>query len=343
MCSIIEAWGDSDFSNLTGRTTLPAANEASMNAVKSNQQALDDQRSMRQAADLKMIHNMSRYPEPDKVGQPVTWADNRRQYAQPETELNGNQGWNTAFSKPRPDMNSMTRGVHSRYSREKRIDARTTDLPFGGQITSDVDMSAPDISNRPGYLDLYGKPYEDRKYLPSATPTTTKAPAPGDAYPEAGIMTTTTTGYSKRKSPTQTTTSAGGASPVAANEVSEPFMQVFDDSFNDVSPGMLEEEIKSKFTQEVITRQDLVNEDRAARMEKALLSGSNQEIDKAVKDEMIMNMKNQLNSLVTKMTTLEQKVTHIENNKSHDIILFIVIAIFILFVLDNVFKLGRFS
>ena len=73
MCSIIEAWGDNDFSQLTGRVTepssmmagrvtepssmmagraaVPAANEASMMGVRSNQQAMDIQRSERQSTD----------------------------------------------------------------------------------------------------------------------------------------------------------------------------------------------------------------------------------------------------------------------------------------------------
>jgi len=112
MCSIIEAWGDNDFSQLTGRATVPAANEASMVGVRTNQQAMDMQRSERQSTDINTIRAMSMYPTPDQVGQPVTWADNRRQYAQPNNELmNINNGepanennlggcWHKAYCKP---------------------------------------------------------------------------------------------------------------------------------------------------------------------------------------------------------------------------------------------------
>ena len=34
---------------------------------------------------------------------------------------------------------------------------------------------------------------------------------------------------------------------------------------------------------------------------------------------------------------------NVENSKCHDIILIIVIAIFVLFIIDNLFKLGKFS
>ena len=84
----------------------------------------------------------------------------------------------------------------------------------------------------------------------------------------------------------------------------------------------------------------MIAENRAARAER-LDAGAAVPVA-AVPDE-VRAIQSQLNSLVAKMNNLEQKVSYVENNKSHDIILFIVIAIFILFVLDNVFKLGKFS
>lgn len=340
MCSIIEAWGDNDFTQLTGRNT-PSANEAAMNGIKNNQMALDAQRMSRNTTDLKMIQQMSMYPEPDKVGEPVTWADNRRQYARPAGNLmengsDGKQGWGTAYCKPRQDMNSMTRGVHSRYSREKRFDARTAELPFGGSLTTDVDpsMITGDPSNRPGYLDLFAKPYEDRKWGPSTTTTTTQQPRAGNAIPEAGLFKSTST-----------------TTPQAANAtLPESFMQVveyehdgdttYDKPASQIVPThrpasnntFTNTYVKSPFTEEVITDPRIIAENRAARMEKQT----------AVPED-IRAIQNQLNSLVAKMNNLEKKMTYVENNKSHDIILFIVIAIFILFVLDNVFKLGKFS
>ena len=361
MCSIIEAWGDNDFSQLTGRTSLPSANDASMNGVRTNQQSMDDQRVARQSTDLNAIRAMSMYPQSDRVGEPVTWADDRRQYARPAGELfhgGGNQGtnhgddagWNTAYCKPRPDMNSMTRGVHSKYSREKRFDSRTADLPFGGQITTDVDPSlyTGDANGRPGYLDLYSTGYEGRKWLPNmAQPTTTQPPRICDGRPEAGINPppTTTTLYTQRPSTTpynsNTTPIPANTTPTPANDTPEKFMPINDDTF----------------TQEVITDPRIIAENRAARAEQQVLhemqampasviptnSEKQSHVEVAAVPDEVKAIQSQLNSLVAKMNTLEQKVSYVENNKSHDIILFIVIAIFILFVLDNVFKLGKFS
>ena len=359
MCSIIEAWGDNDFSQLTGRTSLPSANEASANGVRTNQQSMDDQRASRQSTDLSAIRAMSMYPQSDKVGEPVTWADDRRQYARPAGELfhvggnqSGNQevdaGWSTAYCKPRQDMNSMTRGVHSKYSREKRFDARTADLPFGGQITTDVDPSlyTGDANGRPGYLDLYSTGYEGRKWLPNMTTTTTQPARIGDGRPEAGVNPppTTTTPYTQRPSTTKYNPTTSSTSPTPANDVPEKFMQIYDDSFDDMSANTNTYQqptvIKSPFTEEVITNPRLIAENHAARAER-LDAGAAVPVA-AVPDE-VRAIQSQLNSLVAKMNNLEQKVSYVENNKSHDIILFIVIAIFILFVLDNVFKLGKFS
>ena len=369
MCSIIEAWGDNDFSQLTGRATVPAANEASMMGVRTNQQAMDIQRSERQATDtnsIQAIRAMSMYPAPDQVGQPVTWADNRRQYAQPNNELmniNGGEpanqnnlggGWQTAYCKPRQDMNSMTRGVHSRYSREKRFDAHTAELPYGGQITTDVDpaMITGDANGRPGYLDLYSKGYEGRKWMPNMTTTTTQQARAGNGRPEAGVNPppTTTTEFTQRPGTTKYNPTTSSTSPSAANDVPEKFMQIYEDTFDDMSANTNAYQqppaIKSPFTEEVITNPRLIAENLAARaemMQKASTGMAAASGKVAAVPDDIRAIQNQLNTLVAKMNNLEQKVSYVENNKSHDIILFIVIAIFILFVLDNVFKLGKFS
>ena len=390
MCSIIEAWGDNDFSQLTGRVTepssmmagrvtepssmmagraaVPAANEASMMGVRSNQQAMDIQRSERQSTDtnsIQAIRAMSMYPAPDQVGQPVTWADNRRQYAQPNNELmnsNGGEpanqnnlggGWQTAYCKPRQDMNSMTRGVHSRYSREKRVDAQTAELPYGGQITTDVDpaMITGDANGRPGYLDLYSKGYEGRKWMPNMTTTTTQQARAGNGRPEAGVNPppTTTTEFTQRPGTTKYNPTTSSTSPSAANDVPEKFMQIYEDTFDDMSANTAGAAIKSPFTEEIITNPRLIAENLAARAEQLRLASTGSKSQSStgksvgpVPDD-IRAIQVQLNSLVAKMNNLEQKVSYVENNKSHDIILFIVIAIFILFVLDNVFKLGKFS
>ena len=57
----------------------------------------------------------------------------------------------------------------------------------------------------------------------------------------------------------------------------------------------------------------------------------------------IRRLQEEIKHLVSKIEVLETKVKNVENNTNHDIILFVVIAIFILFVIDNVFKFNKLS
>ena len=57
----------------------------------------------------------------------------------------------------------------------------------------------------------------------------------------------------------------------------------------------------------------------------------------------IQELQKQIAFLMDKMQNLEHKMKNVENNKCHDIILIIVITIFVLFIIDNLFKLGKFS
>ena len=138
----------------------------------------------------------------------------------------------------------------------------------------------------------------------------------------------------------------GATGPMAANDVPEQFMELGDDFSQQQQQ---QQQVKSPFTEEVITDPRLIAENLAARAEQLQRASTGSQANNqssakhtAVPDE-IRTIQVQLNSLVAKLNNLEQKVSYVENNKSHDIILFIVIAIFILFVLDNVFKLGKFS
>ena len=306
----MEAWGDYDVTDNTKQ-----AHQVSMNGVFNGQVALDNQRQQRTTTDLTIQKN-SRYPQADQVGKPVTWADNRRQYAQPAEDANEYNGWNTTFCKPSPEMNGMTRGVHNKYSREKRIDAHTQDNEMGS-ITTDVDtkyyVKPGNHNGRPNYLDA------DTKYIPSTTPTPTPTNNWELAKPELGA-------------------------PTAANVENSMFMDIqSNDYFMDTVSSTA---TNNKFTTEVITDPKIIAENRAARAAMASntatnhATNNNNKLIPKIPDE-IRELHEQIKALVTKVNTLEKKVTYVENNKSHDIILFIVIAIFILFVIDNIFKLSK--
>ena len=121
MCSLEEAWGDLLPTNNNNLEKF--ANNSNKinnnNRVVQQQLTLENERqNERQNERHNKRHNerqndnrqqlQSRYPQPDVVGQPVTQADDRRQYAQPEQELMYPDFVDGLMKKPSPEMNNMT-------------------------------------------------------------------------------------------------------------------------------------------------------------------------------------------------------------------------------------------
>ena len=44
-----------------------------------------------------------------------------------------------------------------------------------------------------------------------------------------------------------------------------------------------------------------------------------------------------------KLETLENKITKTQSNNVHDLILFVIMGLFILFILDSIFRIGRMT
>ena len=277
MCSIQEAWGD----------FKPETDNKISNLVKNSK---EQQLQLQNERQQKFVPGGN---PPDVVGKPVIQANDHRQYSRAENDYhnpNFQQHWN---AKPSPSMNGMTRGVHNKYSRDKRMDFKQHQTPVG-TLETDVDMKhylqAED--NRPPYLDLYDKPSNE---MPGVGPL-------------------------------------ARLQPMAANADEENYMDVSDNFYG----KELEKMGNNSFTPEVITDPKLLQ--NAENAKKELL---NNEKD-AIPDE-IRKLQEEIKHLMSKIDVLENKVKNVENNTNHDIILFIVIAIFILFVIDNVFKFNKLS
>jgi hypothetical protein len=129
------------------------------------------------------------------------------------------------------------------------------------------------------------------------------------------------------------TTGNGGKGPEAANSAIESFMSLGQEYFKDqgASPDN-----NNKFTPEKITEPDLL----AAT---PTVAASNVKFaDSQLSPSGSNNRERQIQLILARLADIEKKLSSVDTNKSHDIILFIVIGIFVLFVLDNIFKLGRF-
>lgn len=266
MCSIEEAWGSIPFTqNKSGVTS---------NLVQQQMQ-------------------MNKERQPDVAGQLYTQTDDRRQWATPENDVVYDDFNRGLMAKPSPEANGLARGVHSKYSREKRFDSRTVDGGVMGKLVTDVDpkyyeRTQPTNIPPPSYMELYDRPF----------------------------------------------TEVGGVGmPLAANMNSEQFAEV--------NPHRA----VNKFTPEIITDPRILaeanNNNHTVRpnmnnLPPVKANGNDNNLAMG-------HLSSQLRALMTKVDFLEKKMTNIEHDKSHDIVLFIVLAIFVMFILDNVFNKKIFS
>jgi hypothetical protein len=254
----------------------------------------------------------------DQVGQYYTQSDDRRQYAKPVAELSEYRDWHSEFNrKPAPEANGIARGMHGKYDRTPRAQhaQHANNGAFSG-LETDVNpayfaRSDPTYQSglqTPAYLDAYPKPKYD--------------------IPNVGPL-----GMSAGRN--------GGKGPEAANSTVEAFMSLGQEYFKDqgASPEMIVPGVNSnsnnKFTPEQITNKGLLA--TAPTVPASNVKFADNQLSPQVTDR-----ERQIQAILARLAELEKKLSTVDTNKSHDIILFIVIGIFVLFVLDNIFKLGRF-
>ena len=268
MCSIQEAWGTIPFTqNKSGVTSNLVQQQMQMNQER----------------------------QPDVAGKLYTQTDDRRQWASTENDVVYDDFNRGLMAKPSPEANGLARGVHSKYSREKRFDSRTVDGGVMGKLITDVDpkyyeRTQPTDIPPPSYMELYDRPF----------------------------------------------TEVGGVGmPLAANMNSEQFAEV------------KTQRAVNKFTPEIITDPRILAE--ANNNNHTVRPNVNSDNNIMVKPSSANSnlamgqIASQLRALMTKVDFLEKKMTTIEHDKSHDIVLFIVLAIFVMFILDNVFNKKIFS
>ena len=284
MCSIQEAWGD----------FKPETDNKIANLVKNSKEQQLQLQNERQPSSVPGSN------PPDSVGNSVIQANDYRQFSRAENDYhnpNFQQHWN---SKPSPSMNGMTRGVHNKYSRDKRMDFKQHQSHIG-TLETDVDVKhyLQTEDNKPPYLDLYDKPSNE---MPGVGPL-------------------------------------ARLQPMAANADEETYMDVSENFYG----KELEKMGNNSFTPEIITDPKLLQEANNAKKQLHLNNTTNSVTDSnAIPDE-IKKLQQEIKHLMSKIDVLENKVKNVENNTNHDIILFLVVAIFILFVIDNVFKFNKLS
>jgi hypothetical protein len=255
-----------------------------------------------------------------------TQSDDRRQFAQQSADIFRPNYEREFLAKP-PTGNShgdTIRGVHNKFTREKRIP-----MMKGGNelvnLTSNVQQPgelATTLNDVPKFVrelgTVEGKPYRE-------------GPSNGPAMPDNGP-----------------TAEVYGNGPMASNsdEVGEAFVSVDGDYFGNNSLGLTPQseyqvpqyQHQSQQHQQQQSSTPVPNS-KPHTVPHTTTSQVSEQLNKDGNMEQIKMLKKQIQELNSKITTLESKLEAVENNRPHDIILIIVIALFVLFIIDNVFKL----
>jgi hypothetical protein len=323
MCSLEEAWHDFNL-------TKSAQGNNNLKYVKAQQTQLDLERNpnnlnlerlQQDQSTLEPQYNNSNTAPND--AQYYSQSTLQRDYSRHAGDVFRPEYDNTLMSKP-PSGNSqgsMIRGIHNKYSREKRVN----DASGGNdmiQLSSSIEAPGPlpnTLNNVPNYISslgpVDGKPY--REGPPSTMP---------DAH--------------------------------NSDMVNDNFLSVNNNYFANNSYG-----VSNDFTPEVINNASVLNDSGyssssnskhntnpvsnvanvSSNVEntKNVANVSNTDVTLRANEDQIKSLKKQLDLLNSKFKMLETKLQSVENNRPHDIILIIVISLFILFIVDNIFRSYR--
>jgi len=314
MCSLQEAWNDFSLTKSAQNTN------DNMKMVRDQQISMDMQKNQnnmhhqRQQMDREITsHQFDRIPEQGYY----TQSDNRRQFAQQQADVFRPEYEQHLMAKP-PAGNShgdTIRGVHNKFTRTKRVPTMT-----GGNemlnLTSNV--------QQPGALATTLN--EIPKYVR-----------------EAGVV----EGKPYREGPSNGAKPLEDNGPIAHNmdDVADAFVSVDAEYFANNSMMMtmpMNNENNMLANNNIQTN---VIQSNNLEVNNGINNGINNEVTMEMKKnddnmEQIKQLKAQIQALNSKINVLENKLQNVENNRPHDIILIIVIALFVLFIVDNVFKLG---
>lgn len=318
MCSLQEAWGDFNLTN--------SANNINNNNIKQQQIQMDMERQPSKINNERLIQDLQQHQNNEyannenKINNGNSYYSQsglRREYAQHSSDIFRPEYESSLMSKP-PTGNSqgnMIRGIHNKYSREKRV-ANMSENNNILSVSSNVNFPSPlprTLNDIPNYINelgsVEGKPYKEGP--PNDMPTAHNS-----------------------------------------DDVNDAFLSVNDDYFDNNSMNNFlinhASNMGNNFTPEVITNSSVLNNinmnnninntnnsnNNNERLEKV----RKDEPENIMNDEQIRKLKKQLDSLHAKIQMLENKLQTVETNRPHDIILIIVISLFILFIVDNIFR-----
>lgn len=274
---------------------------------------------------------------PDGVGQYVTQADDHRQWAQPANGLE-HQRWLDNWGQPNPSQ--FRRGVHSDRSRENRMGpSRRHQVPTG---TGGAAMqSAAEFPNR-ARTGAPGAPFDqypqDADYTPPYINALDGSAAPGAPVSSVGSAPRAAERRSRLKD------TFGSVSQPRENTVG-PVPNPSD--YRNMHPTQWDDKISGAPVQ---ARQFNPGMGPSANMRESGSGTGLRDLTELMMDaptptstDEVRRLQEQIRRLTAKLDDLEKKVGKVESSRSHDIILIVVLAVFLLFIVDNVFGFNKLT
>jgi hypothetical protein len=280
MCSLEEAWQDINYTS-THEDFRSKVGEASQ-----QQMEMDRQHSVR--AQQEMDTRVKNTYQPDKVGDVVGQANDRRQYAKPAQDI-FHHDWERAMRKPVTN-HDFIRGVHDKYNRNEtpRVGHRGF---YNGQLQTLSEMTSPKPANDNGFTNW------NSLYMLNPATQENNSSGEGDAFTQEFINNEQLQRQSNMKMIEYNRKIDQSTEGNSSNNSSN--------TKNDIQTNIVNEEINKK---------------RSLKLE-----------------EEIMNLMKEMKRMELRMKMLEQKITNVDNNRSHDIILYGVVLVFVLFIVYQTF------
>ena len=340
MCSLQEAWNDFPLTKSSQNTN--SVENDKMKLVREQQIKMDmnnnqnNLNNQRQQMDREItVKQFDRVPETGYYSQ----SDDRRQFSQHDNDIFRPEYDNNLLQKP-PSGNShgdTIRGVHNKFTRTKRIPTMT-----GGNNTINLSSSVNNpkplpktLNNIPAYVREFGsvdnKPYREGKSNGLSLPDTGPMAHNLDEVDESFVSLDSNyfnNNYIDSMDNSETYPQPNTSHSNSSHSNSSQYNSSHSNSSQpNTSQSNFEQSNSEQSNSEQSNIQYINNVDNEVGKNKLNM-------------EQINLLKKQIQSLYVKINMLETKLHSVENNRPHDIILIIVISLFILFIVDNVFKLS---
>lgn len=321
MCSLQEAWGDFNISN-----SINQNNNHNLINVRNQQMQMDMERrpstinNQRMIQDNNYIHNQSN--QSNQSNDYYSQSNLRRESARPDNDIFRPNYDTVLMSKP-PTGNSYgdgIRGIHNKYSREKRVSDKSM---TNGKVNLTSNINYPNYINNVNN----GKPYVENsndngnnQLVAYNTDDTLDLYPVNDNYFNNSFVNNLDDNNNLHNNNLEYSSSSTSQQMINhplnnMNPTNNTPSQTMVNTTNNNTPSSNTNNKNNNINNNI----EINEEDR-----KTLLQ--------------IKKLKTELNNLNSKIKMLESKLQNVENNRPHDVILIIVISLFILFIVDNIFK-----